>query len=141
MYGYTFDDCYHRSIGCSIEHYGGPVVNVGGVTEALALHRPPVVTSPSILAHGSMPWESRTMMVVAVQGAPRWHHTYPRRCRPIRCRLPTRGTSSTCSGVAASDSCTLTMRMKHGFSASEKCTGIYCCVNLLQSELNIIVVC
>ena len=70
MYGYTFDDCYHRSIGCSIEHYGGPVVNVGGVTEALALHRPPVVTSPSILAHGSMPWESRTMMVVAVQGAP-----------------------------------------------------------------------
>ncbi|KAI0265012.1 hypothetical protein BGY98DRAFT_939674 [Russula aff. rugulosa BPL654] len=52
------------------EHYGGPVVNVGGVTEALALHRPSVVTSPSILAHGSMPWESRTMMVVAVQGAP-----------------------------------------------------------------------
>jgi hypothetical protein len=50
---------------------GGPVVNVGGVTEALALHRPPVVTSPSILAHGSMPWGSRTMMVVAVQGAPR----------------------------------------------------------------------
>ena len=46
------------------------MVNVGGVTEALALHRPPVVTSPSILAHGSMPWESRTMMVVAVQGAP-----------------------------------------------------------------------
>jgi hypothetical protein len=26
---------------------GGAVVNVGGVTEALALHRPPVVTSPS----------------------------------------------------------------------------------------------
>ena len=46
------------------------MVNVGGVTEALALHRPPVVTSPSILAHGNMPWESRTMMVVAVQGAP-----------------------------------------------------------------------
>jgi hypothetical protein len=41
----------------------------------------------------------------------------------------------------ASESCTLTMRMKHGFSASEKGTGIYCCVNLLQSEPNIIVVC
>ena len=64
-----FDDCYHRSIGCSIEYYGGPVVNVGGVTEALALHRPPVVTSPSILAHGSMLWESCTMMVVVVQEA------------------------------------------------------------------------
>ena len=49
---------------------GGPVVNVGGVTEALAFAQAPVVTSPSILAHGSMPWESRTMMVVAVQGAP-----------------------------------------------------------------------
>ena len=54
------------------------------------------------------------------EGRSRWHHTYPRRCRPIRCRLPTRGTSSTCSGVAASESCTLTMRMKHGFSASRK---------------------
>ena len=28
------------------------------------------MSRPSILAHGSMPWESRTMMVVAVQGAP-----------------------------------------------------------------------
>ena len=71
MYGYTFDDCYHRSIGCSIEHYRGPVVNVGRVTEALASAQASCVTSPSILAHGAMPWESRTMMVVAVQGAPK----------------------------------------------------------------------
>jgi len=31
---------------------------------------PLVVVSSPILAHGSEPWESRTMMVVAVQGAP-----------------------------------------------------------------------
>ncbi len=39
----------------------GPVVAEGGVTEALTLRRPLVVASPSI---------SRTMMAVAVQGAP-----------------------------------------------------------------------
>ena len=30
----------------------------------------PVVESLAILAHGSMPWESRTMVAVVVQGAP-----------------------------------------------------------------------
>ena len=58
------------------------MVNVGGVTEALALHRPPVVTSPSILAHRSMPWESRTMMVVAVQGAPQCLRSWLTRSQP-----------------------------------------------------------
>jgi hypothetical protein len=45
-------------------------VNVGRATEALTLQKPLVVASLSILAHGSMPWESRTMVAVAVQGAP-----------------------------------------------------------------------
>jgi hypothetical protein len=44
-------------------------VNVGRATEALTLQKPLVVASLSILAHGSMPWESRTMVAVAVQGA------------------------------------------------------------------------
>jgi hypothetical protein len=46
-------------------------VNVGRATEALTLQKPLVVASLSILAHGSMPWESRTMVAVAVQGAQR----------------------------------------------------------------------
>ena len=45
-------------------------MNVGRATEALTLQKPLVVASLSILAHGSMPWESRTMVAVAVQGAP-----------------------------------------------------------------------
>src|SRR5258708_1399719 len=40
----------------------------------------PVVESLAILAHGSMPWESRTMMVVAVQGAQRAHHSLTDGC-------------------------------------------------------------
>jgi hypothetical protein len=47
------------------------MVSEGRVTEALTRQRALVVTSPTILAHGSMPWESRTMVAVAVQGAPR----------------------------------------------------------------------
>jgi hypothetical protein len=57
-------------------------VNVGRATEALTLQKPLVVASLSILAHGSMPWESRTMVAVAVQGAPVLALLcYPRRCQ------------------------------------------------------------
>ena len=55
---YTFDNCYHRSIGRSIEHLGGPLVNVGKATEALTLRKPrchiPVYPCPRIHAahHG-----------------------------------------------------------------------------------------
>ncbi len=35
------------------------------------LQRSLVVASLTVLAHGSMPWESRTMVAVPVQGAPR----------------------------------------------------------------------
>ena len=48
----------------------GPVVAGGRVTETLTLQRSLVVASLTVLAHGSMPWESRTMVAVAVQGAP-----------------------------------------------------------------------
>src|SRR5258708_182407 len=43
----------------------GVIVNNG-----LTLQRSLVVASLTVLAHGSMPWESRTMVAVAVQGAP-----------------------------------------------------------------------
>jgi len=53
----------------------GPVVAGGRMTETLTLQRSLlqkslVVASLTVLAHGSMPWESRTMVAVAVQGAP-----------------------------------------------------------------------
>ncbi len=54
---------------CSLEGLG-PVVAGGRVTETLTLQRSLVVASLTVLAHGSMPWESRTMVAVAVQGAP-----------------------------------------------------------------------
>ena len=44
------DDRYHQSICRSLEHFRGPSMNEGGVTEALAWQRPLVVASPSILA-------------------------------------------------------------------------------------------
>jgi hypothetical protein len=45
-------------------------VNESRVMETLSLQRPPVVASPFILPR-IKPWESRTIMAVAVQGAPR----------------------------------------------------------------------
>jgi hypothetical protein len=49
---------------------GGPLVKLkGGATETPSLWRPPVVVSRLSLAR-IKPWESRTMMAVAVQGAP-----------------------------------------------------------------------
>ena len=44
------DDRYHQSICRLLEHFRGPSMNEGGVTEALSLQRPLVVASPSILA-------------------------------------------------------------------------------------------